>query len=127
MDQATIAFADQATDEFLDQETDELVEKLQAEGAVWDRFERSHSRLGRFVFRSEGDDKIPDCLIEEELFILMRRLATCFPGIRPFLQQRLPELQEFLATCLSDVQWTDRVMAEYEAEHEGSTEGEGDF
>jgi hypothetical protein len=122
MDQATLEFVDQETDEL-----DELVEKLHAERVVWDGFERSHSRLGRLVFRSEGDDKIPDCLIEAELFILMRRLATCFPGIRPLLQKRLPELQNFLATCLSDVQWLDRVMAEYEAEHEGSTEGEGAF
>lgn len=117
---------DTDTAEVVDKETDELLDKFLAERAVWDRLERSHSRLGRFVFRSEGGDTMPDCLIEEELFLLMRRLVTCFPGIRPRLQERLPELQDFLATSVSDVQWRDRILAEYEAEHEGSTEGEGD-
>lgn len=127
MDRATLKFVDMATDEFVDKETEELADKLQAEGAMWDRLELSHSRIGRFVFMSEGGNTIPDCLIEEELFLLTRRLATCFPGIRPLLQERLPELQDFLATSLSDAEWTDRVIAEYEAEHEGSAEGEGDF
>jgi len=117
MGQATIAFVGEETDEFLDQETEELVKNLHAEGAVWDRFERSHSRLGRLVYWAEAGGKTPDCLIEQELFMLMRRLATCFPGVRTRLQERLPELQEFLATGLSDVEWTDRVVAEYEAEH----------
>jgi len=107
--------------------TDELVDELISKRAVWDRLERSHSRLGRFVFRTEGGDKIPDCLVEEEFFLLMRRLVTCFPGVRSLLQEHLPEFQEFLATCPSDLEWLDRVVAEYDAEHEGSMECEGDF
>jgi hypothetical protein len=98
VDNETDEFVDNETDEVLDPETDALVEKLHAERAVFDRWERSHSRFGRMVYAAEGGGKTPLCLIAEEAFLLMKRTVLCWPESREFFQQRLPEFQEFLAT-----------------------------
>jgi hypothetical protein len=97
MNKATVKFAKE-TDESVDKETEELVEELLAERGSFDRWERSHSRLGRMVYVAEGGGKTPLCLIAEEVFLLMKRTVLCWPESREFFQQRLPEFQEFLAT-----------------------------
>ena len=84
---------DEDTDELLDPETEALVEKLMAERAPFDRWEQSHSRLARLVWR-----EAPLCLIATEVFLLMKRTTECWPEFRKDFQERLPEFQEFLAT-----------------------------
>ena len=90
---------DEDTDEVLDPETDALVEKLMAESAPFDRWERSHSRLARLVW-----GEAPLCLIATELFLLMKRTTECWPEFRKVFQERLPEFQEFMATFQAETE-----------------------
>ena len=99
MENETDEFVDNETDEVLDPETDALVEKMMAERAVFDRWERSHSRLARMVW-----GKTPPCLIVTEVFLLMKRTVECWPESREVFQERLPQFQEFLATFQAETE-----------------------
>ena len=90
---------DEDTDEVLDPETEALVEKMMAEKAPFDRWERSHSRLARLVW-----GEAPLCLIATEVFLLMKRTTECWPEFRKVFQERLPEFQEFLATFQAETE-----------------------
>ncbi len=76
----------------------EFVDELLGEKAVFDRWEKSYSRLGRMVYGGEASGSPALCLVVDEAFLLMKRTVLCWPEARTLFQQRLPQFEEFLAT-----------------------------